>query len=166
MGEEVENQANTICSQMAQRSGGNYRLLHVPDELSKEAYDSLSLDPQVVDILSLIRSSSMIIHGIGEAKTMAERRKASPQVIKLLQEKKAVSEAFGYYFNQDGEIIHKVRTIGLRLEDAHKAKHILAVAGGSDKAMAILSFIKHGVHDVLITDEGAARAMLQEVKES
>jgi len=164
LGEDVENQANTICSQMAQRSGGHYRLLHVPDELSESSYESLSSDPQIAEVVSVIRSSSLIVHGIGEAKTMAKRRKASPEVIKLLQEHHAVSEAFGYYFNQDGEIIHKVRSIGLRLEDVHQAKHILAVAGGRDKAMAILSFLNHGVHDVLITDEGAAREILRHMQ--
>jgi central glycolytic genes regulator len=162
LGEEVENQANTICSKMARKSGGNYRLLHVPDQLSKEAYDSLLFDPQIGEIVSLIRSSRMIIHGIGEANTMARRRKSSAGILQKIREKQAVAEAFGYYFNQYGEIIHKIQTIGLRLEDVQKADHILGIAGGKDKAMAILSFLKHGVHDVLITDEGAAKEMLNQ----
>jgi central glycolytic genes regulator len=163
LGEEVENQANTICSKMAHRSGGSYRLLHVPDQLSKEAYDSLLYDPQISEIVSLIRSSRMIIHGIGEANTMAKRRKSSAEILYKLKENQAIAEAFGYYFNQHGEIIHNIQTIGLRLEDVQKADHIIGVAGGKDKAMAILSFLKHGLHDVLITDEGAAREMIQQL---
>lgn len=160
LGEEVENQANTICSKMARKTGGGYRLLHVPDQLSKETYDSLLVDPQIAEIVQLIRSSRMIIHGIGEAKTMANRRNSSQQVLDILEQNGAIAEAFGYYFNQQGEIIHKIQTIGLRLEDVQKADHILGVAGGKNKAVAILSFLKHGVHDVLITDEGAAREIL------
>lgn len=162
LGEEVENQANTICSKMAKKSGGSYRLLHVPDQLSKEMYDSILVDPQIAEIVQLIRSSRMIIHGIGEAKTMANRRNSSKQVLDILEQNGAIAEAFGYYFNQQGEIIHKIQTIGLRLEDVQKADHILGVAGGKNKAVAILSFLKYGVHDVLITDEGAAREMLND----
>jgi central glycolytic genes regulator len=157
LGEDLENQANTIASKMALKSAGNYRLLHVPDELSITTYESLMSDPQIIEITDLIRSSRMIVHGIGEANAMAKRRKASSKILELLKEKAAVSEAFGYYFNQEGEIIHKIQTIGLRLEDVKNAEHILAVAGGKNKAMAMLSFLKHGFHDVLVTDEGAAR---------
>lgn len=161
LGEEVENQANTISSKMAQQSGASYRLLHIPDQLSKEAYESLTHDPHIKDVIGQIRSSRMIVHGIGEAKTMALRRKSSPQLLAKLDERQAVAEAFGYYFNQQGEIVENIQTVGLRLEDVQQADHIIGVAGGKNKALAILSFLKHGIHDVLITDEGAAREMVQ-----
>jgi len=38
LGESLDYQANTIASKMAQRVGAQYRLLHVPDLLSEEAY--------------------------------------------------------------------------------------------------------------------------------
>lgn len=160
LGEDVENQANTICSKMAQQSGGRYRLLHVPDQLSKEAYESLLHDPQLKEVIKEIRTSRMVVHGIGEAKTMAQRRKSSPEAMTRLEERQAVAEAFGYYFNRQGEIVDKIQTAGLRLEDVQRAEHVIGVAGGRDKGLAILSFLKHGTHDVLITDEGAAREML------
>ncbi len=161
LGEEVELQANTISSKMAKQTDGRYRLLHVPDELSVTSYQSLLSDPQIKEVVRLIRSSRMIIHGIGEAKTMAKRRKSPQEVIDLLTDRHAVAEAFGYYFNAQGDIVHKIRTIGLRLEDVRQADHILAVAGGKNKASAIRAFLKQGVHDVLVTDEGAAREILK-----
>lgn len=161
LGEDHENQANTICSKMAQQSGGKYRLLHVPEQLSKEAYESILLDPQIAEVVGLIRSARMIIHGIGEANTMAKRRKSSEDILTKLDQKQAVAEAFGYYFDNAGEIVYKADIIGLHLEDVKQADHILAVAGGSNKAKAILAFLKHGVQDVLITDEGAARGIQQ-----
>lgn len=161
IGEDVENQANTICSKMAQQTGARYRLLYIPDQLSKEAYDSLLHDPQLKSVIEQIHSARMIVHGIGEAKTMAQRRKTSAEVIARLEERAAVAEAFGYYFNRDGQIVDHIQTVGLRLEDVQRAEHVIGVAGGQDKALAILSFLKHGIHDVLITDEGAAREMLR-----
>ncbi|WP_280769479.1 sugar-binding transcriptional regulator [Salipaludibacillus daqingensis] len=161
LGEQVENQANTICATMARKAMGSYRLLHVPDQLSKEAYESLISEPSVQDILRLIRSVTMVIHGIGEASTMAERRNTSQEVMEKLEQKKAVAEAFGYYFDQSGDIIHKVLTIGLQLEDLQNISDIIAVAGGKSKAEAIEAYMKQSPSQVLVTDEGAARAILE-----
>ncbi|WP_416147153.1 sugar-binding transcriptional regulator [Salipaludibacillus sp. HK11] len=160
LGEQVENQANTICATMARKAMGTYRLLHVPDQLSKEAYESLINETSVVEILELIHSATMVIHGIGEAKMMAERRNSTKEVLKKLDEKKAVAEAFGYYFNQSGDIIHKVLTIGLQLEDLKNIPDIIAVAGGTSKAKAIQAYMKQRPNEVLVTDEGAAKAIL------
>src|SRR5690606_31482286 len=100
-----------------------------------------------------------IIHGVGEAITMAKRRKSSSELLALLEKEEAVAEAFGYYFNREGDIVYKTQVIGLRLEDVRQAKHVIAVAGGRNKAAAILAFLKSGVQDVLVTDEGAALEM-------
>lgn len=161
LGEQVENQANTICAAMARKAMGSYRLLHVPDQLSKEAYESLISEPSVKNILQLIQSATMVIHGIGEAETMAVRRNSGPDVLRKLSEKKAVAEAFGYYFNQSGDIVHKVLTIGLQLEDLKNIPAIIAVAGGASKAAAIEAYMKQRPTQTLVTDEGAARAILK-----
>ncbi|UTR15970.1 hypothetical protein MM221_05265 [Salipaludibacillus sp. LMS25] len=161
LGEQVENQANTICATMARKAMGTYRLLHVPDQLSKDAYESLVSEPTVQEILELIHSATIVIHGIGEAETMAVRRNSSSDVLKKLHEKNAVAEAFGYYFNHTGDIIHKVRTIGLQLEDLENIPTIISIAGGASKARAIDAYMKQRPSQTLVTDEGAARALLK-----
>lgn len=160
LGEQVENQANTICATMARKAMGKYRLLHVPDQLGRDAYESLIYDPVIKEILELIRSSTMVVHGIGEAMAMAERRNTSQKVLSKLKDTKAVAEAFGYYFNADGEIVHKVLTIGLQLEDLDNIPTVISVAGGKTKANAICAYMKRRPNQVLITDEGAAKEIL------
>lgn len=160
LGEQVENQANTICAAMAAKAMGHYRLLHVPDQLSHESYKSLMEEPKIKEILQQIRSSHIVIHGIGEATTMAERRSSSEEVLQILAEKKAVAEAFGYYFNKSGDIVHKVLTIGLQLEDVMKSNKVVAVAGGTSKAEAIIAYMKQQTSNILVTDEGAAQELL------
>ncbi|WP_078555713.1 sugar-binding transcriptional regulator [Bacillus alkalicellulosilyticus] len=161
LGEQVENQANTISAEMARRAGARYRMMHVPDLLSEEAYQSLVSEPSIKDILEIIKSACIVIHGIGEATTMAKRRGSSHGLIGKLESNHAVAEAFGYYFDQSGNIIHRERTIGLQLDDLDKSKYVIAVAGGASKADAISAYVKHRTSHVLITDEGAARSMLQ-----
>lgn len=162
LGEQVENQANTICATMARKAMGSYRLLHVPDQLSKEAYASLISETTVQQILQLIKSATMVIHGIGEARTMAARRNSSEEVLQNLVENKAVAEAFGYYFNGSGDIVYKVLTIGLQLEDLKNIPHVISVAGGTSKANAIQAYMKQCPSEVLVTDEGAAKELLAE----
>lgn len=163
LGERVENQANTICAEMARKAEGEYRLLHVPDQLSSGSYESLVEEPAVKEALALIRSAGIVIHGIGDAETMAKRRKASDELLEKIEDEKAVAEAFGYYFDGAGKIIHKVKTIGLQLEDLKTRKAVLTVAGGSSKAKAIAAFFKQSRESVLITDEGAANELVKMV---
>lgn len=162
LGERVENQANTICAQMARKANGEYRLLYVPDPLGEDTYQSIIEEPTVKEVLELIKRADVVVHGIGEAMMMAERRKASGEVKKKLQTGQAVSEAFGYYFDSNGQVVHKVRTVGLQLEDLSASSCILAVAGGASKSEAILSYFKQGKSNVLVTDEGAAKALIGE----
>ena len=61
-----------------------------------------------------------------------------------------------------GEVVHKVQTIGLQLEDLTNAEHVIAVAGGTSKAKAIKAYMKQAPSStILITDEGAAKEILQ-----
>jgi len=163
IGERVENQANTIASKMAQKTGGDYRLLYVPDPLSESSYEMMLKEPSIAETLSIINQANVVLHGIGDALTMAKRRKTKEKVIKRLKREQAISEAFGYYFNQRGDIIHQVRTVGIQLEDLSNNKQVIAIAGGTSKAKAIISYFKRSKSNLLITDEGAAKAMVKEL---
>jgi len=164
LGESLEIQANTIASGMAKRVGAGYRLLHVPDLLGKDAYDSLVHDPNIHDIVDMIRQARIIVHGIGDAMQMARRRKLEQPVIEELQRDGALAESFGYYFNKDGIVVHKMLTLGLRLEDIMKADTVVGIAGGKDKARAIHAVLKFGHEDILVVDEVAAVEIVREIE--
>ncbi|PLR78269.1 hypothetical protein CU633_06340 [Bacillus sp. V3-13] len=161
LGEDVQNQANTICAKMAAQTGAKHRVLYVPDQVSREIYESFIKEPFIHEVLDLIKSASMVLHGIGDAITMAERRKTSAEDLEIIRKKKAVGEAFGYYFDETGEIVHKVPTVGLQLGDLAGVDSVLAVAGGSSKAKAIRAYMKQAPPStILITDEGAAKQLI------
>ncbi|EDL62843.1 sugar-binding transcriptional regulator [Bacillus sp. SG-1] len=162
IGEDVKNQANTICAKMAERTSAKHRVLYVPDQVSTEVYNSFIKEPDIKDVLSLIKSANIVLHGIGDAVTMAERRKTSEEVLGKILAGNAVGEAFGYYFNEEGEVVHKVTTVGLQLEDLRDKSNVIAVAGGRSKAKAIRAYFKSVPHStILITDEGAAKELLK-----
>jgi len=162
LGESVELQANTIASTMAKRSGGNYRLLHVPDHLGEEAYQSLMQDPQIQEVVDAVRRCRIVVHGIGDAMVMARRRKVDAEMTRSLQEAGALAEAFGYYFDRQGNVVHKMPTVGLRVEDLQNIEVVLGVAGGKSKGEAIASVLRFGRQDILVTDEAAALEILKQ----
>jgi central glycolytic genes regulator len=162
IGEDVHNQANTISSIMAKNTHSKHRVLYVPDQVSSEIYESLIKEPEIHEVLNLIKSASIVLHGIGDAITMAERRKTPPEVKEKLKRGNAVGEAFGYYFNEAGDIVHKVSTIGLQLKDLANIPNVIAVAGGSSKTKAIKAYMKQAPEStILITDEGVAKTLLK-----
>lgn len=161
LGENVIYQANTIAASMAQQTGGDYTTLYVPDNVNESTYNTLMLEPSVIQTLSKIKESDITVHGIGDALKMARRRQSSIEVIEKLQHHKASGEAFGYYFDDQGNIVHKARTIGLQLEDLESKKFIFAVAGGKSKGEAIKAYLSIAPKNtVLITDEGAANVIV------
>jgi central glycolytic genes regulator len=160
IGEAVQNQANTIVERMAQKAHASYRVLYVPDQLSGEVYASFMKEPAIKEVISQIKSADMIIHGIGDA--MAERRNSSPETLKKLLDGNAVGEAFGYYYDENGKVVHKVLTVGIQLDDLSPEKRVITVAGGKTKAKAIRSYMKGAPSStVLITDEAAAQELIQ-----
>jgi len=158
-GESMDYQANTIASTLAKRTGASYRLLHVPDHLSEDAYQSLMHEPNVREIIELIRKARIVLHGIGDAMVMARRRRVDERTMASMRAQGALAEALGYYFDRHGAVIHRMSTVGLRLDDLETAEHVIAVAGGSSKGDAIAAVLRYGQDDVLVTDEGAARRL-------
>lgn len=163
LGESMEIQANTIASTMAKRIGANYRLLHVPDLLSEDAYQSLGHDSNIGEIVQIIRRSRIIVHGIGDAMEMTRRRKLDEATVSEIQSEGAVAESFGYYFNEEGQVVHTMRTMGLRLEDIIRTEIVIGIAGGKRKAKAIHAMLRFGQEDILVTDEAAAAEIGKEI---
>ncbi len=165
LGEEVELQANTIAAAIAKQLGATYRMLHVPDDLGEEAMSTIAMEPKIKELIELIRSARIVLHGIGTAEEMARRRGLPKEQVAILEERQAVGEAFGYYFDREGKIVFTTSSVGIRLEDLANVDLVVAVGGGRSKAEAALAVLSTQHQDVYITDEGAAREMLRRLDE-
>lgn len=161
VGESGHIQANFVCETMAKNARGSYRTLYVPEHVSEETYKPLLQEPSVKSVLEMVRKPDCVVHSIGEALVMAERREMSKTDIHLLKKEHAVAESFGYFFNAEGKVVYKIPRIGLQLKDLDHVPIILAVAGGKKKAKAISAYMKNAPKQTwLITDEGAAKTIL------
>ncbi len=160
LGEDVEKQANTVAAALAHHLGASYRLLHVPDDVGEEALASLASEPKIQELLRLIKTAGIVLHGIGTAEDMARRRGIPDQQIEHLKQQGAVGEAFGYYFDRSGQIVYSSPSVGLRMEDLARVDIVIAVGGGRSKAEAALAVMSNQYQSVCITDEGAAAQMV------
>lgn len=162
IGHEMHMQANTLVATFAMQMDAQHRTLFLPEHLSEQAYQAMLTEPMVTEIMAYYDRADCVIHGIGSAEEMAIRRNTSAEDLRILEEKGAVSEAFGYYFNAEGQIVHRIRTIGIQLEQVKKCKHIIAVAAGKQKVNAMLSYFKVAPKQtIFITDEAAAKAIAE-----
>ncbi|MFW5985975.1 MAG: sugar-binding transcriptional regulator [Halanaerobiales bacterium] len=156
IGEKVEIQANTVAAEIAKKLGGSYRLLHVPDNINKENIGMITSEPSIKKALNYLGKANLLLHGVGTADDMAERRDMNEEDIKLLEEKGAIGEAFGIYFDYQGCIVYSTTCVGLNLKALKNVDRVIAVAGGVNKAQAITAVVSPEYHDVLITDEKTA----------
>ncbi|HSH35787.1 sugar-binding transcriptional regulator [Schnuerera sp.] len=161
LGRDVETQSNNIAAKLAKKLEASYRLLHIPDNIDKITLEAVLKIPEVKEVIELIDSMNILIFGIGRADTMARRRQLPISQIKRLTEEGAVGEAFGHYFDIKGNDIWKSITVGLTLDGFQKIDKAIGVAGGENKAEAIMAVASLRKDITIITDEGAAKKIIK-----
>lgn len=162
MGESPNIQANTICARMAEATQGHYQALYLPELSSESTSTSLRHEPAIAKTLDLIDRANVAIHCVGDAMAMAKRRQMSDEVTATLAKRHAVGEAFGDFFDQDGQIVYRVPKLGLSISDLERMDLVVAVAGGHSKAAAVEAYFKiPPAKTFLITDEGLADMILK-----
>lgn len=156
MGKKVEIEANTLAASLANKLGATYKMLHVPENLSNAAFTTILNEKSVKDVRDILQSSNIVIYGIGRADDMSRRRGLTQEEIDDILNRGSVGEAFGYYFNNEGDVVYSTPSIGLTIDEIKKAQYLIAVAGEKSKAEAIVATERNNIKGVLITDEGAA----------
>ncbi|MDD2446544.1 MAG: sugar-binding domain-containing protein [Tissierellia bacterium] len=161
IGSDLETQANAIAAKMAHKLGGKYKLLNVPDSLGREALEMVMKNDEIKESIDSINNLNFLVFGIGRADTMAYRRKLPKERIECLLNSGAVAEAFGHYFDINGNEIWEYETIGISIEKYKSTKDVIGVAGGAEKAEAIIAVSSLRKDITIITDESAAKKILE-----
>lgn len=158
---------NEICQSLADRSGGRAAALYAPAYVeSVEMRDRLLEQEAVAHTLDLAARADVALVGIGgtdDGCTMVRTGCLSLEEIAWLRDQGAVGDVLGNYVDSGGTVIaapHSQRLIALSIEDLLRIETVVAVASESEKPPAISGVLRSGVIDVLIVDEGNARAVL------
>lgn len=161
LGPDVDNQSNSISAKLAKKLSGNYKMLNVPDTLDMETLELVLKNEEIKESKDMIENINVLVFGIGRADIMGKRRNLKEDIMLKLKEESAVAEAFGHYFNIKGGEIWQHQTIGLSLNKFKDLEDLIGVAGGEEKAQAIMSVSTLNSNLTLITDERAAKRILE-----
>jgi lsr operon transcriptional repressor len=126
----------------------------------------LRAEQTVREVLELASTATVTLTGIGAAGPGASAVRSQ-----LLTEAEvasyaamgAVGDMLGEWFDAHGRIVSEAtsnRRIGLSLDQLRGMPNVVAVAGGREKAEAVLGAIRGGYLKVLVTDETTAEELL------
>lgn len=147
-----------------QLSGNNYTLA-IPEQLSSSLYEPLLKEPTVVRVLEKLHHANCLLYSVGSAETMLERRGVSQEDWIRITKERAVGEALGVFFNEKGQIVHRLARIGLELEDLEKVPLEILIVAGQQKLQALTAYMEIvSSKTILIIDEALAKLVLNEHK--
>lgn len=161
IGKSHATQANNVVAEMALKLHAKYELLHLPDNIDNRLLDALKDYPEIKRVFDKMESIDVFVFGIGRADVLADWRNMAYADKQALISSGAVGEAFGYYFDIDGNIIRPSSTIGVNIDNYKNIPNRIAVAGGESKAEAIIGVSRVASDMMLITDESAAKEIIR-----
>jgi central glycolytic genes regulator len=161
IGRALETQANTVASQIAGRRGGPHRLMHLPDDIDDVAMAELRKLSDVTETLELLQRADVVLYGIGRADDMGQKRQLPSGLLAGVLQRGAKAEAYGCYFNADGDVVYSASSVSRDLGKLKPDCAMIAVAAGARKAEAIRAVMYSRPQSMLVTDEGAARTILE-----
>lgn len=163
IGKSHSTQANNIVAEMALKLHSNYELLHLPDNIDHRLLEALKDYPEIKRVFDKMDNIRVFLFGIGRADVLADWRNLDFSVKESLLNDGAVGEAFGHYFDVRGKVVSPSSTIGVSIDNYQKIPHVIGIAGGASKAEAIIGVCRVRPDMVLITDEAAAKAIVEKI---
>jgi deoxyribonucleoside regulator len=153
----------------ARTFGGRYRILPAPAIVeSPKVRDALMHDRPVREVLEAAGEVELAIVGIGTTKpeksSMVRAEFLTEEEARTLASAGAVGDVCAILFDGDGNLLDLplgARTVAIQAEDLRRIPLVLGVAGGEVKAAAIHGALKSRLINALVTDDVAARIVLE-----
>lgn len=161
---DLERQANIVAAKLAKNIGGNYYLLHLPDNISEDMLQRMSDDPDIAKVINYIANTDILLYGFSSFESICRKRNFTEEEVEKLKELKVRAEAVGCYFDGTGKIVYKSGSVGIKPEHLDNIKTVMAVGGGIRKAEPIILVNRGRKNRVVVTDEAAAREIYKILK--
>ena len=153
---------------LAHKLGGQYHDIAAPLMVSNlTVRDALLADDAIRARLDMARVADVALIGIGavepELCTLLQIGYINKQTLNSIIESGAVGEVLSNFYDIDGNILNLElhdRVIGLSAADLRQIDYVIGVAGGDEKADAIIGALHGGYIDCLVTDDRAAQAII------
>jgi DNA-binding transcriptional regulator LsrR (DeoR family) len=158
-----------VAWRLAERLGGRAHTLPAPAVTAGgPVRDQLLANEAVRPGLRLLSRLDVALVGIGslagDGRSSLLRSRSIPAAeLRALRRAGAVGDLVVHAFDAEGRFLESDlagRTVAASVDQLRRCR-VLAVAGGRDKAGAVLGALRTGVIDVLVTDSVAARTVLR-----
>ncbi len=155
---------------LAQTLSGKYKYLPAPLFASDpETRDAILREPLIREAVDLAEHADIALVGIGAVSpphlsSLFNAKRITEEDLRTIESKGGVGDICGYFYDIRGKLLdlelHR-RIIGVSWEALHRIPLVMGVAGGREKAPAILGALRSGVVDYLVTDSEAASLVLE-----
>lgn len=158
-----------LTRQLARKLGAKYRYLHAPLLVEdRRSRDLFMQEPTVNDVLQIAARSDCVIIGIGSLQAQASgiiwNGYINNKERDWLHNIGVVGHMCAQFFDVQGKVLDigiNQRSISIGLQGLQEIKNVIAIAGTTDKASAILGALNGNYVDSLVTDDRAAQLVLQ-----
>lgn len=164
VGGSYDIQSNTVGGRMSRQTKGQYVPLFIPENIEEQTSKVLLDAPSIKYAIDLSTNANCLLLSVGEASVMAKRYDIAQANKEQIIHGKAIGEAFGVFFDQEGREVMRLPRYGIQIEDLHDIPLLVTIAGGASKAEAVQAFFKLvDSHGILVCDEGIANKVLSGV---
>jgi len=158
-----------LVRNLAESYGAQYRYMYAPLVVEDHrTRDVLVQEHSVQETLTLARRADIAIMGVGalqaESSGLIWTGYLNAKDIAWLRSQGAVGHMCAQHFDINGRLLDvelNRRVVGIGLETLRSIETVVAIAGSTEKASAILGAIRGKYIDVLITDDQAAHKLLE-----
>jgi DNA-binding transcriptional regulator LsrR (DeoR family) len=163
--------AAAIARRLATALGAALVLLPAPGIVASPGVrDALRADPHVQAALDRLDSLDTIYVGIGSLASnplLTDGQTLPARALKELRREGAIGDIALRFFDEAGRFVRTSldeRILGITPDQLQRHARVVALAGGRTKADAMRAALRARVVNVLITDQGTARALLNGTK--
>lgn len=167
---EITHDVNYLATHIAERLGAKAYQLHAPAFVeTREQCETLRSMGPVKEILDIARRANIALVGVGtvdpEVSRFVQFTALSAEEMRNMAEKYGgVGDINAFIYNIEGQPCaqeYADRVIGLSLAELKNIPYRIGVAGTAAKALPLYGALRGGYLQVLITDETAARGILE-----
>lgn len=135
-----------------------------------ELAQALKQEPSVSSLITKALEADYKLVGIGglsETATVVTQGYLAPSEIDPLRRSGARGDILCRFYDRHGQEVNSPlhdRVVGVDLEQLRQCEQVIAAAGGPSKISPILSALRGGIIDILVTDEPTALALLDTIE--
>lgn len=168
----VQTDVNFLASTLAEKLGGKAFQVHAPAFVDTAIQREQLIEiRQVKEILDMARGANLALFGIGnmsDSSRFIQFTSLSVQDVEIITNEGGVGEIGARILDAGGHPCaseYTERVIGLTLEEIKQIPSRIGVAATAGKAAAIFAALRGGYVGTLVTDEAAARGVLDQFEQ-